>query len=444
MIIEHKYYAILVKEMEHNKLKITFNNKVRRLLQQHETESQLEPIKPEVTPPVQWPTVSEVKVEPVTWCRVKSQPIKTNPVIDNSDHITLSYHDIQKMYDYYGIYRIRLHYILLNRKLHTLSASLLTTTHISLKEYHYDELVAEEAELQTCLRIYIVFTTLLECMTLLMKTGKNATRELQTTINSISNAEHLFVDKFATYADAFRQYMAHLKSSVARKTVQYTTQINKLINDLIKRFDPTIDCEYFVILKVVDGHASIIPSGLSSADFYLDCQDVIDLSTFNELHNDDELDNLNELLNRHENFELDHFITISHAGRLLHINYSLEENIEPNERRTLKIVDLPVHATSCTSIITNPTYSGEPPPSINITDNWFDYRHDNPLYCITYADYNTLKTTYDYEDTDKNIFVVDYLFSQLLEHDTTNIIIKYHMLASFRRLAATTSPHLLN
>jgi len=128
------------------------------------------------------------------------------------------------------------------------------------------------------------------------------------------------------------------------------------------------------------------------------------------------------------------------------MNYFIDEEI-PCRKVNLQITGLPENTLVLSSMIHNHDLDNQqfvvPPVPRHNVNNWLNQKMQNALYKLTPTEYSTLhselRKNVSYDDTQKNIFNIDYLFNELLEHDPTNTIIKPEMINSFRKLALITS-----
>lgn len=322
------------------------------------------------------------------------------PLFDGKQLI-LDYHHITRAYDNFAIYRIRMKYLLINQQLHILDSIFLLDTEkgaIFKKFFDYDNLLKNSNILKQCIII---------C------------NELQ--YSNQADLKHIFTPPFEKYASFAPS------ASLAEK--------------IITDYDPHMACQYYIMLK------SSITSNISevglSTSLYLSCDDTIGLSTRNIDLDDEVLLSLTtEALSKIFNCEpteapnMPYFINlIVPYKNTLYLKYDIEDEI-PSGTLSLKIKNLPPNSKIISSIINNPdNYQ----PDVILIDRQNSILDKNSSYRISEDEYEfldeELKESYSYEETAKNIFVVDYLFNELLKDD----IIQPEMLDSFRDLAEQTS-----
>lgn len=429
---------------------------------------------------------------------------KINPLFVNNQ-LVLSWADIDEIYEYYAIYRIRMQHIILNKKIYmidSIDAMNPGKADIFKKYFNYDRMVGQENQLSNCLNILLEIRSLTNCFKLIIDLltkyrNRLALNELidpaplkkmldaiNSSYQEIKLIANLFVGPFSKYLDEINKYLDFIENLLENisnitgsigtdKNVSLTIlsqasvmylKIDKLIDQIIDDNDPHIECEYYVSLKSSASNP-IFPYGLSTS-IYLSCDEEIGLSDLcakqqieqdfglftnkNKSVDKSHIENLtqDEFSNYFAKMKADnnksHFIKIilKHPNyRCISLNYDLEEII-PVPKASIKITGLPENTLLSTSILRNRNLDEKMKifntPNINLT-NILNRRTHNDLYKLSEPELNLFGSDWkDYYST-KNIFVVDYLFNEMLNHDRNNILINTSMIYSFRDLANKTS-----
>ena len=400
------------------------------------------------------------------------------------DNLVLSYYDITKMYQSCAIYRIQLSYITVHQKIRIIDM-LDKATELKQK-FDYDKLVAHGLGLKRCINIYIQLTNFREMFDsehlLHLLTLRSDQLRISSTVRSPTNAEFIVLEQLQPKMDIYNnnnfaslfvgpyskyqakiteyvyciQYVAQNFSMLDKKSIdllmqkvsEIYSQLGLMIDHLVKENDTRIDCDYYVCLAESAEQSPIYPIGLATF-VYMSClegislfvPDVVNNDVFNE--NDDELKNYFSRIKNDDAY----FIQITAKDQpKLHINFYLEPD-PPKAKMCVKITDLPENSKILTCFVKNNNLIDDNEINMPIIIPWA-YNKNSWLNCrtgndsLTEDEYNKLdlvwKEHYSYQDTGKNRFTVDYLFSQLLENDT-NELINPEMLASFRNLAYSTS-----
>lgn len=403
------------------------------------------------------------------------------------DKIVIPFHDIQEIYNFFGIYRIRMRYLILNRKMHLLETLNLLNPAKSLifnRIFDYDDAVVEELHLRKCLTICMNLPFVMECINMLVHLlnecntnllSKNIINNLIDEVNcyyeDIAHIKNLFVDDFSKYysdIDAYMQFIGTVLKKISNATndkILYfiseasiiNSRIDTLIDKIVFENDPHIDCDYYVSLRNDQGN--LFQSYGLSTSIYLSCDDEINLSTQNESMDDIVLSHISEEMfsrffsKKHFNvFDCDqndaYFMKINLRGRKyqsISINYFMED-ILPKAQMTMKIINLPQDSSMYSSVLHNHDLDEKieivVPMKVHI-DNWTKRATHNNLYNMSETEYDLLdmsiKDNYEYEDTNTNIFMVDCLFDDLMENDELGTIIRPEMRDSFIKLSKMTS-----
>ena len=406
----------------------------------------------------------------------KNDNTQSKPLFDN-DNLLLSFNDILKMYECFAIYRIRLQYIIINRKiniLNTLEKINPIKGKIFKKKFEFDKLVKQESELKICITIYMELQSIKNIFDkenlptyLLWYSDKsikeNMLNKLKTYHRRYINIEKLFVNTFNKYIDTIKECTNFIKkviedTDVITISISENDKMQKLISSLIDKlindYDPHMNCNYFVtITSSTDG--PIIPEGLSTS-IYLSCHEEINLSTKNKIIDNDILyymteEDIQKIFEKRKKIYDDtyfiHLYPKKHKQQIICINYYLEDEI-PRAKISVKIPDLPKDTKFLSSILRNYDLDKRMDTPILVPifrkdKQWLNKHTLNDSYKITMEQYNELdeswKEHYSFNDISKNIFTIDYLFNELLEFDKDNIFIRPEMINSFRKLAIVTS-----
>jgi len=398
-------------------------------------------------------------------------------------------------------------YLILNRKMHLLETiNIMNRTKGLLfkQKFKYEKILLEQNEMKRCLSIYIELQIILKLLT---ENHKSIAiqNELMAHVEYINREDDLFNDQFAKYKSDIMKSLSFVKNynkqfneNDLRNTNTANPQINKddsqinedelqsmiqfaiicindLIDQLIKKNDPHIECEYFitvqncksvepmgsVLLAQCGSTTPIIPNGICSS-LYLDCHEQINLSTENELLDESYLRSITEKdfkelfeikkINSNSNHFIDLWVRESQF-KYLRINFIIDEKVLTGgstiKTTTIKIIDLPQNSRMRTSIINNEMRIVNCKSSDNyrnhtiiLKDYWLTACINN-LDQISLEDYNMihsdLKKRYTYKKTNTNKFVVDYVFNELVSHNVR--LVTPNMLKSFRDLARDTSIH---
>jgi hypothetical protein len=402
--------------------------------------------------------------------------------------LLLSFNEIQKMYNSYAIFRIRLHYVVLNRKINildTIDREFPDKGKYFKEVFGYNDLILSVKRMEICIMVWMLFndfnllnekntiTKYLEKCNTILKTNnlekikndyiyeeiKSLHIRCENIINLMSNCLQKYLSVFRDLSE-FTQIILNdiftLKniSHLMEKMVTIRRKIMDINHQIIMDNDPHIECDYYVQLSAKHKFNIIRMLAISSLVF-IRCDSPIDLSTKNKKIDPKELyditeEKLRNYFNKRINSD-DYYINLDMRFctspfpkiRYLNIYYCIDEEI-PNEKIFVKITDLPKNVHVLASVLYNRKLEKkiDVPPIPKKNKLWLNDRSQVPL---SVEEYETLdpqiKKYYKREDTSKNIFTVDYLFNSLITEDrnNNNTFIKPIMLDSFRDLAIQTS-----
>lgn len=388
-------------------------------------------------------------------------------IIDNK--LLISFDDVLKMYNDAIIYRIKLQYLMLSRKIRIIESIKIidqTKGEYLMEKFNHCDLCKNQFIMEKCIKFFIDMRNLINYLEYLIESLKlilNGNESIN--IKDVPYLENLFSDLFIKHSETFILLLAKISkesdsikkiksfnNSLINKRIEkcrnFITYIENITNNILNDFDPNISCEYFVTLKKCD-HTNIILNGLNS-NIYLDCRDEISLLCKHKNISDKTLMSINEcelkdLFNKQKIFHSDHYLCIWNKifreGKI-YIHFDIKEKCV--EQVSLKIIDLPPNTRIFSSIIKNPNVETNDEEIIfPITDDNYWLHKRNHLHNITEQEYNNLnpilKKYYNYHDTNKNIFTVDYLFNELKIQDKNKLLINNNMNNSFKNLAKNTS-----
>ena len=415
------------------------------------------------------------------------QRISNNKMFVGNELI-LQFKHIQDMYNDYAIHRIRLQYLILNRKIHIIDA----INYINFKKgaelkriFDYPKWVREEMELKKCLNMYLILTQLIHFLKVLSVLLSECQLRLDNDLpiecdhvhkvvmdtkmecNDITIIPKIINENLGEYRT---EIMECLK--LIRDTVNNINKMNKdkmpiilteistkrsdlqnIINDVIIAYDPHIECDYRVSINI-NRENPIIHNGLGTF-IYLSCNEKIDLSLKTKYINDTLLKTMNEkklrkMFSKSKIGNCDNIIQIqlSDPYKKINISYDINNLEVPFAKSTIKIVDLPPESYIFSTVLRNPSldrkmYLSSHVQGPVISDFWLHSKRLNNSRILSKEEYNNLDPqltqAYSLGDTNKNIFHVDFLFDMLLKADKENTYIKPDMLQSFETLAKDTS-----
>jgi len=429
----------------------------------------------------------------------ESVQIQNKSLFDN-DNLVLPFIYIQQMYDYYTIHRIRLQYVCLNRKINILN-SIEKVNQIKGKifkqKFNFTNMIDNESNAKKCITIHIALNELeFIHKKILPQLLKKCQKILSTKKILDAVTQYHFIDKIKALCKKYDNFIAHLTEKFAKyqtdiqksyeftknilsniimldeeKILQYIDEsinvsnvLSKLNVKIIDDNDPHTNCEYYVVLDnkqsspTRGAQTPIYPIGLSTF-IYLPCEQNIDLSTKNKSFDSDVLNSMSEYdlelyFNKNKVDNDSHHIRLNFKNskiKTININYDLDEII-PKQKMFVKITDSPTNVSVWASVLRNYDLDEiiqlPPIPGINNSKFWLKKCMNNLSYRISEEEYNLLhpswKEIYSYTDTSKNIFIVDYLFNEMLMNDSANLVIKPNMLNSFRNFAYNTSSNINN
>lgn len=335
-----------------------------------------------------------------------------------TDNIIISYQHIQKMQQDCAIYRIRLQYLVLNKKINLLNNLTLIypTRGKKFKEHFgYADMVKELYLLKNCISIHTELRAL---------ESKKLSEEKYTYLKKLLDG-------------GLKKYRCFIG-------LDQMINCDKLMMRVIDFCDPNIECDYHITLNPKDSKENpIIMRGLSTS-IYLSCDDEINLLTKSGTGKMNHPNILKCITIK----ELEKYFgkkKVRNDGNILYL-YSQNSPVYIHYYQNIfvGIVDLPVGMSILSSMsptvpLIKPTV---PIPSARLDSNteWFNIRHK--LYRLTEQEYEELdpewKQYYTLDDTGKNSFKVNYLFYELLKNDNMQLV-ESSMLDSFKKLALDTS-----
>lgn len=416
--------------------------------------------------------------------------INTNEQNDNfslfvDNKLLIDYQDIIDLYNFFAIYRIKMYHLILNRKIHIFdSLQFINPSNATIFKMHYNYhyLFEKELEIKKCLEIIINLNNLiyiLESISIIFKSQNSILdfKKQSLITEKITNLEinydylmnilendhqeilkHLDVIKQIT--TKIKEFIFYLLSNDFNDkliTENYLNDINNsitnthiLIDKIIKNYDPHINCDYYIEFNN-NINEKIIPLGLSTY-CYLDCNDEINLKTNNTYLSNDLLQNitiedLDKILNKKIYKRPKYFINIwipDEKIKQMYINYYI--NTILNFKGYVQINNLPKNCGVLTSTfgksVENDNLIIPTEPTNTLINNWLNSRIKNEIYAINRNEFNSLNPSftknYRFSDTNKNSFVVDYVFNELLKNDS-HYIVNQGMFDSFKELAYYTS-----
>jgi len=405
------------------------------------------------------------------------------------DKLVLSFDHIQKMYYDASIYRIKLQYLTLLRKimhLKYLEQINPNQGRIFKKLFDYESLAQQEKCMSKCLDMlrlleYIKLiinetNTMLGNMCqindptnkIYQKNIVNMNNILKKSIPFTSFVSELFEkNQYTNYHKSldsslifFNTFIQNINAgqnvdiaSCQNWIKEFNEQLDQMTNQIISDHDPHINCDYCISITDKDSENPIQLEGINSWIF-LSVTDQIDPSMINfpkdnELYfmSEEELRNYFDKKISQDN-QFIKLIMKDFPQKQITIYYYLDQEL-PMPKMQVKILDLPPNAHMFCSILRRPDYNTNKDDKSNIIlhpvkccDHFFQRKIMNPLYRLSYEDYenmpNHIKNKYTYQDTNSNEFVVNYLFDEILKEDQY-FLIKPDSLESFYGLCAANS-----
>ncbi|AUV58333.1 hypothetical protein [Bandra megavirus] len=398
--------------------------------------------------------------------------------------LVVSYHDLTQIYQLFTIYRIKMQYLILNRKIHVLN-SMHFINPIKANKFKqifaYDEMCKQEQNMKNCINICMDLNQLLECYKLciefliLVRRTSKYTDEYKNSLNKFISKYHKIQDlgiyfndqsenMYINYQDTIIKLVDQMKYVYEKYTlinqqealilsskisVMYF-EVDKLMNDILSNNDVNIDCEYYIIITD-DINNPIKPYAIRNFT-YIYCNDDVTLSTMNINIDDSRLNSMTvqdyeNIFNQIDRNNDDDFIRIykndNGSFGCINFNFDLQYPISGSNIK-IEISDLPINTFVSTSIIHNefieldnvgvsPTYSRK--------YNWINHTAYDEHDKMTLSEYESLNNIIKFNksqfDTDTIPFVMEYLFENLVGsgHD----IINQNMYDSFVSLAQQTS-----
>ena len=387
------------------------------------------------------------------------------------DNLVIDYREIETVYQSYAIDRIHIHYLNLSRKI-----DILDHAGSDIKaEFEYNKLCNQKEIMKYCCYIYMQITHLISTsdssiIILQNMTGYNKTimdRTKLITVDKINDLRMIFLDlqyysnsifnefaiKLGLVKKLFKNFIS-VPDTIHNKIGQLKNIVEKLSESetfLLNNFDPKINCDYYVEFKRQPG-GNIIPKGISSYAYHTVGNITMKLYDKEKIDNYLTSTHINNLFNQKYKSDSSNIIYIcpfceSDMGPI-HIKFTIVDDI-PFAKGGVDIYNMPEGVKSLTSMISNPKLITDipekfPVPLIaNHIDKWFKTRVPNEIFIPTESEYEQLsdniKSSYNLNDTDQNIFYVDMVFDQLIEATPHNDIIQSDMIDSFRELVYETS-----
>ncbi|ANB50507.1 hypothetical protein [Powai lake megavirus] len=398
--------------------------------------------------------------------------------------LVVSYHDLTQIYQLFAIYRIKMQYLILNRKIHVLN-SMHIINPIKANKFKqilaYDEMCKQEQNMKNCIDICMDLNQLLECyklcidfLILARRTSKH-TDEYKNSLNifiskyhKIQDLEIYFFDEseniYANYRDTIIKLVDQMKYVYEKYTIINQQEalilsskisvmyfeVDKLMSEILSNNDVNIDCEYYIIITD-DINNPIKPYAIRNFT-YIYCHDDITLSTMNINLDDLRLNNMtiqdfDNMFNQIDRNNEDDFIRIyknnNGSFECINFNFDLQYPISgPNIK--IEISDLPINVFVSTSIIHNEFIESNNigvSPTFSRKYNWINHTAYDEHDKMTLSDYeylsNIIKCNKTQFDTDTIPFVMEYVFENLI--GSGHNIINQNMYDSFVSLAQQTS-----
>lgn len=415
------YIPIATRQMLENKIKTD-----RKFTPLDEFFALIAPSKPSKSskPAEAFPELQKSNTPPISdtfqldYTSVKSEIKPIRP----TDNIIISYKHVQKMQQDCAIYRIRLQYLVLSKKINLLNnlASINPTRGKKFKEhFNYSNMIKELYLLKNCIGIHTELRAL---------ESKKLSEEKCTYLKNLLDG-------------GLKKYRCFL-------IPDQVINCDKMMMRVTDFCDPNIECDYHITLNLKNPEENpIVMRGLSTS-IYLSCDDEINLLTKNGTGKMNHPNILRYITLK----ELERYFEKKKVRNDGNIFYLYSQNspiyIHYYQNIFVKIVDLPVGMSilsSMSSIVPDQNTLVKPivpMPSARFDNNteWFNTRHK--LYRLTEQEYEELdpewKQYYTLDDTGRNSFKVNYLFYELLKNDSMQLV-ESSMLDSFKRLALDTS-----
>lgn len=365
--------------------------------------------------------------------------------------IKIQYSLIESLYKKYAIYRIMIYISVLNRNIKLVNKyqekNILTEYYI-LK---YNKWIHEKNKLDDCLKILLYINNLINQLVYInnnLKSIENIHKKIMGATNTIT-----LITNNKILSDALSKIDIIIQTLLKTPNIADLTLISHInhtkhnlcavFDQIISIFDPHILCEYHINLDdILYDH--IEPLGifhiiyLSYGSYMvptisLDNDELMNVTLlsqekiFNYLEKNLFGKNKNIIIIKNYNNDIN-----------IRIRYDIANNIKDYE---IKIIGLPhnVYVDMNKKI----EYNIIPIKSFSLKKKKWQNTKKCTLKVIEKKNYKNLdsdlKTKYSHYDTNKNIFVVDYLFDKLLKLDKRNEIINKTMYDSFVNLAVNTS-----
>lgn len=417
--------------------------------------------------------------------RKEAEEVKKSLVEGN--HLVLYYDEIEKMYSDFAIFRVRMNYLLTNNKLVILGAikgiNPERGNHFC-KLFKHDKLVIEERLMRNCLKIYNDASIIFNCFEKTINLWRGVKSQyhlprglsqgdidcLKSILESLSYAEsmeYLFEDKLSKYWERLSIFIEKISNQlllIKHRKVASIGEIDNqikivekdfvdfrlLIDEIVAEADPHLNCDYLITLgNYDDGKIGLV--GISGYT-YLDCNKKLDLSLKYDGIDDDVLfeitaEELEKHFNKKEAVKLVNSIEVfnykNNRQRFFRVYFDIDENVEiPGQTAEIKIKNVPKGTRVLSCIISKPDSAVDDYPVLSSyyhrVNDWLDEETDYHMQKLTWPEYNKLNNNlkeYELEETSKNSFPIDFLFTELIKNDETQMIIREDMRESFRELA---------
>lgn len=393
--------------------------------------------------------------------------------------LSLKFNDIKEMYRVFAPYRIKLQYLTLTRKINTIdklkNINLEKGTRFE-KIYQYQNMVEDKETLSKCIDICIELSHIQYLfdesgLGLVMKLCQevidnnknnfnqpniwNAIDEAVNAFKKNNKIANMFVDQYQIFQNDIKRMFSYAidvlnKIKLADEKIfdqikdnvsKINQKINQIIDEIVDMNDPHQLCNYHVTLTNSE-HDCIQIDGLSSW-IYISCNDDIDLDADIDLLDDEILNHIsvNDLSNYfNQNIVPDneYFIKLylsNHAQNIVPIYYDIDETVANHDKTQVKISGLPDGSKIISSyIVKHPVsvFNYYPLPMLKRKTGWLHKKNNLRLSVNEYKTINpNIQEKYPVEDTDKNIFAVDYLFDRLLESEHNHQQVTTDMYQSF-------------
>lgn len=407
-----------------------------------------------------------------------STEIKQKSTLLTEGKIHIDYSKLMAIYDSAAIYRIRMHYISLNKKISVINLLMLAGNKYVdyiINKYNFTELIFEEKRVYDTLLMYISLNKLLEtfneCYNIVAnKKIRDISEFVDAYYQSImENYYNIYLGEYNNAVSITLYSMNKIVEQLlfATDTEQFINRvkncimdIERIIDQLIKENDPHIDCEYYV--DIVDDVENPIKLTKLTESYQLDTNANNSISTTIEVLNYDndqvrvwDLFFIEHIMNYQEILQRNHILTIYQGKRnnmiphKLHFNIHNKLNLGDTEY-VMVIDNLPIGYKYLTSIyknLPNITDADKYIPIVDIFKVWIDkYVRteyiddiDDDLFDIIDGSNDNDSILVNKPITNRDI--INRLFGMIIEEDACGELIRINSIGSFRKLAYETTPH---